>query len=106
MKNTDIEKRLEQNRIPFDKELPEKLEIYLALLQEWNSRMDLTAVTDDEETIDKHFVDSLIVMKTDLIALTHYHGDHIFGLPGLLQNLGVQGRTEPLFIPCDDLTWL
>ena len=68
MKNTDIEKRLEQNRIPFDKELPEKLEIYLALLQEWNSRMDLTAVTDDEETIDKHFVDSLIVMKTDLIG--------------------------------------
>ena len=39
MKNTDIEKRLEQNRIPFDKELPEKLEIYLALLQEWNIHM-------------------------------------------------------------------
>ena len=38
------------------------------------------------------------LMKTDLIALTHYHGDHIFGLPGLLQTLNCLGRTEPLFI--------
>lgn len=37
-------------------------------------------------------------MKIDLIALTHYHGDHIFGLPGLLQTLFVMGRTRPLFI--------
>ena len=38
------------------------------------------------------------LMKTDLIALTHYHGDHIFGLPGLLQTFGCLGRTDPLYI--------
>lgn len=38
------------------------------------------------------------LMKTDLIALTHYHGDHIFGLPGLLQTMGCLGRTQPLYI--------
>ena len=38
------------------------------------------------------------LMKTDLIALTHYHGDHIFGLPGLLQTMGSLGRTDPLAI--------
>ena len=38
------------------------------------------------------------LMKTDLVALTHYHGDHLFGLPGLLQTLGCLGRTDPLFI--------
>ncbi len=36
------------------------------------------------------------LMNADVIALTHYHGDHIFGLPGLMQTLGVQGRTKPL----------
>ena len=38
------------------------------------------------------------LMKTDLIALTHYHGDHIFGLPGLLQSYGCLGRTDALVI--------
>ncbi len=44
------------------------------------------------------------MMHTDLIALTHYHGDHIFGLPGLIQTMGVMGRTDPLYIagPQDD----
>ncbi len=37
-------------------------------------------------------------MKIDLIALTHYHGDHILGLPGLLQTMDTMGRTEPLYI--------
>ena len=38
------------------------------------------------------------LMKTDLIALTHYHGDHLFGLPGLLQSYGCLGRTDALAI--------
>ena len=38
------------------------------------------------------------LMKLDAICLTHYHGDHIFGLPGLLQTLGCQGRERPLTI--------
>ena len=36
------------------------------------------------------------LMKMDAVCLTHYHGDHIFGLPGLLQTLGCQGRERPL----------
>ena len=38
------------------------------------------------------------LMKADLIALTHYHGDHIFGLPGLLQTMCCLNRTDPLYI--------
>ena len=38
------------------------------------------------------------LMKTDLIALSHYHGDHIFGLPGLLQTYSCLDRSSPLWI--------
>ena len=38
------------------------------------------------------------LMKADVIALTHYHGDHIFGLPGLMQTMEVFGRTQPLTV--------
>ena len=38
------------------------------------------------------------LLKADMIALTHYHGDHIFGLPGLMQTMGIMGRAEPLYI--------
>lgn len=36
--------------------------------------------------------------KVDAILLTHYHGDHIFGLPGLLQTQGALGRTAPVTV--------
>jgi ribonuclease Z len=45
------------------------------------------------------------IMKTNLrpsrlstICITHLHGDHVFGLPGLLTSMAMAGRTEPLTI--------
>ena len=34
----------------------------------------------------------------DLICITHCHGDHIVGLPGLLATIGNSGRIQPLTI--------
>ena len=34
----------------------------------------------------------------DVICITHFHADHIAGLPGLLLSLGNTGRTDPVTI--------
>ena len=70
MNTKDITDRLERNGFQTETGMAEKLNIYLQLLKEWNSRMDLTAVQEDEETVDRHFIDSLTVLKTGLLPDT------------------------------------
>ena len=70
MTREEIAQRMEENGIPFSPELPEKMETYLALLAEWNQKMDLTAEATPEEWLERHFLDSLTVLKTDLLAGT------------------------------------
>ena len=38
------------------------------------------------------------MMKLDSLFLTHIHGDHVFGIFGLLSTLGMKGRQTPLNI--------
>lgn len=40
----------------------------------------------------------LSAYKIDLIFISHLHGDHYLGLPGLLNTLSLFGRTKPLHI--------
>ncbi|MCD6383840.1 MAG: ribonuclease Z [Thermoplasmata archaeon] len=37
-------------------------------------------------------------MKLDAIFLSHFHGDHILGIPGLLQTLSLNSRQKELYI--------
>ena len=37
-------------------------------------------------------------MKIGAILVTHLHGDHVFGLPGLLQSMCLSDRRDPLLI--------
>ena len=62
-----IRSMLENNRIPVSPELPERLDIYLRLLKEWNSKMDLIADAPEDEILDRHFADSLTILRTGLI---------------------------------------
>ena len=36
--------------------------------------------------------------KIDYIFISHLHGDHYYGLPGLLSSFNLLGRTRPLYI--------
>lgn len=38
---------------------------YMKLLQEWNEKINLTAIVEDEEVIKKHFIDSIKAFKRD-----------------------------------------
>ena len=42
--------------------------------------------------------DRIPMMKLDSLFLTHIHGDHVFGIFGLLSTLGMKGRQMPLNI--------
>ncbi|MCK9151222.1 ribonuclease Z [Methanobacterium alcaliphilum] len=37
-------------------------------------------------------------MKINKIFISHLHGDHILGIPGIIQSMGFRGRKEPLHI--------
>lgn len=45
------------------KEQISKFEKYLDLLLEWNKKFNLTAITDKEEVEEKHFIDSISLLK-------------------------------------------
>ena len=67
MTEKEIRERLTINEISPEGDLSGKLYTYFSLLCEWNKKMDLTAADEEDEMIDKHFIDSLSVLKTGLI---------------------------------------
>lgn len=54
---------------------------------------------DCGEGVQRQFMISpMSFMKVSAIFITHLHGDHILGIPGLLQTMGMSGRKNELFI--------
>lgn len=49
--------------VKLDEKALERFEIYAKLLVEWNEKINLTAITDPEGIVMKHFVDSLSVFS-------------------------------------------
>lgn len=43
-------------------EQAEQFQIYMELLLEWNEKMNLTSITEPEEVVEKHFLDSLTLL--------------------------------------------
>ncbi|EHI96960.1 Ribosomal RNA small subunit methyltransferase G [Clostridium sp. DL-VIII] len=56
-------KSAEEVGLQLSKQQYEKFIIYMKLLQEWNEKINLTAIVDDEDVIKKHFIDSIKAFK-------------------------------------------
>lgn len=59
-----FETKLAQLDITLTDEMKEQFDKYYELLVEWNKVMNLTGITEYEEVNEKHFVDSLSLVKT------------------------------------------
>ena len=60
--NNNIVEKANLIGIEISQEQAEQLYEYMELLLEWNEKMNLTAITEPEEVILKHFIDSLTII--------------------------------------------
>lgn len=80
-----IKKSAENLNLSFSKDQYEQFMRYKDLLKEWNEKMNLTAITEDEEIISKHFIDSIQAFQFDELkdAMTLIDVGTGAGFPGL-----------------------
>lgn len=60
-----MEKAANDVGMQFTEEKYDKFIKYMKLIQEWNEKINLTAITEDEEVIKKHFIDCIKAFKSD-----------------------------------------
>ena len=85
---SSFRKDLEELSVFLTSEQEEKFLSFYELLVEWNSHMNLTAITEFDEVIKKHFVDSLTLVKA-LPLLSDRPSVPAEGLPGRLSLIDV-----------------
>jgi len=72
----------------------EKLYLYKEMLVEWNEKINLTAIIDDEEIIVKHIIDSLQIVKHIEEKQKIIDVGTGAGLPGIVIAIYFEGKVE------------
>src|SRR6201991_1919742 len=52
------------------------------------------------EGTHRPLIRSVGLVDLDDVFITHFHADHVLGLPGMLKTFGLQGRERPLNVYC------
>ncbi len=81
MKFEEFEQWLDQKQM---KEHADALRQYLGLLCEWSGKMNLTAIKDPEEILEKHFIDSILPLTQTEISGSAADVGTGAGFPGLV----------------------
>lgn len=63
-----MEEQLQQIDSKITAEAIDKFSIFSDELKSWNEKFNLTSITGEKEIILKHFVDSLYLLKTDVVS--------------------------------------
>lgn len=60
-----LKNALEQLQIETSQKMLHTFQLYMEGILEWNEKINLTAITDKDEFIRKHYIDSLLCYKLD-----------------------------------------
>ncbi len=63
-----MEKGFKDLKLPYSEEIEEKFIVYRDLLKEWNKKINITSIEEDEDIYVKHFIDSLLILNEDNAA--------------------------------------
>ncbi len=84
MKIQEILEYAEQRNFQMDSTMQQRFNDYMNLLIEWNEKMNLTAITDPEEIMEKHFLDCLLPVFSQKIKGKVVDVGSGAGFPGLV----------------------
>ena len=83
--------------------VPTKRRAHPAIYLSYRDREEFSCLFDCGEGAQRQMmIAGLAAMKIDHIFLTHWHGDHCLGLPGLVDTMGFEDRKKPLTVYAPD----
>ena len=98
MRPEEFRDALKRRGIEIDDRMMEQFDLYAKYLKEYNEKINLTAITDYEEVLDKHFYDSLLVMKGQMTGTLADVGSGA-GFPGVVLKIANPGLHVTLIEP-------
>ena len=67
MKKQNLKEELRALGLPSDDETLRQFELYMNRVLEWNEKINLTAITEEDDFVEKHYIDSLKLAKLGLL---------------------------------------
>ena len=79
--------------------VPTEKRAHAAIHISYNDEEEFCCLFDCGENAQRQLIIAhLSMMKINDIFLTHWHGDHCLGLPGIIDTMGFEGRKTPLTV--------